>query len=62
MSRASPLTPVQGRSAWYASDYQDPESFAYQLTDADIAELEAAAAQVGDKDTKVISSINQCFS
>ena len=58
---ASPLTPLQGRSAWYASDYQNPESFAYRLTETDIAELEAAADNVGDKDTKVGTQCAQIF-
>jgi hypothetical protein len=38
--------PVNGPHVWYASEYQEPLSYAYKLTEQDIAELEAAQQQV----------------
>jgi hypothetical protein len=40
------LEPVTDASAWYAADYADPASYAYYLTEKDIAELDQAVALV----------------
>lgn len=37
-----PYTIIDDPSAWYAEQYQDPESYTYRFTPADIAELESA--------------------
>ncbi|KAK9857232.1 hypothetical protein WJX84_004664 [Apatococcus fuscideae] len=55
LTSASNLALRQGVSAWYASDFQSPDTFTYHLTPKDIAELEAAANGVEHKETKDIT-------
>lgn len=50
-------SPLNGPFLWYATDYQSkPELWAYYLSEADIAELDAAVASVSSsgRDLKVI--------
>ena len=44
MGKVEPLTIIDDPSAWLARDYPDPAAYAYQLSPADIAELDAAVA------------------
>lgn len=37
-----PYTIIEDPSAWYAEQYQDPETYTYRLSSAEIAELESA--------------------
>ncbi len=44
MGKVEPLTIIDDPSAWLARDYPDPAAYAYHLTPADLAELDAAVA------------------
>jgi hypothetical protein len=45
-SITEPFTPVQSPAAWYAADYRDSDEWIYRLTSEDLAEIEAAVAEV----------------
>ena len=45
-SITEPFTPIQSPAAWYAADYRDSDEWIYRLTPEDLAEIEAAAAEV----------------
>eukprot|EP00884_Botryococcus_braunii_P012120 jgi/Botrbrau1/20909/Bobra.0135s0040.1 len=40
--QVTPYTIIEDPSAWYAEQYQDPESYTYRLSSAQITELESA--------------------
>eukprot|EP00884_Botryococcus_braunii_P012117 jgi/Botrbrau1/20906/Bobra.0135s0037.1 len=40
--QVEPFTIIDDPSAWYAEQYQDPESYTYRFSSAEIAELESA--------------------
>jgi hypothetical protein len=43
---AMPMTTVEGTAAWRSLDFKDPGDFTHQLTDAEIAEIDAAVRAV----------------
>lgn len=45
-STCKPFEPVTGPHAWSRSDYEDVESYSYSFSQADIAELAHAVAEV----------------
>lgn len=48
-STCEPFKPVTGPHAWYRSQYEDVDSYSYQFSAADIAELAKAVADVRAK-------------
>ena len=48
-----PFTVVEGPEAWTAAQYRDNQEYVYVLSEADVAELDAAVAGVRDRDLKV---------
>ena len=58
MGKVEPLTIIDDPSAWLARDFPDPAAYAYHLSPADLAELDAAvasasAAVAGGKEVQV---------
>ena len=61
MGKVEPLTIIEDPAAWLARDYPDPAAYAYHLSPADLAELDAAvasasAAVAGGKEVQVCGS------
>ena len=48
-----PFTVVEGPEAWTVAQYRDNQEYVYVLSEADVAELDAAVAGVRDRDLKV---------
>lgn len=48
-----PFTVVEGPEAWTVAQYRDNQEYVYVLSEADVAELDAAVAGVRDHDLKV---------
>ena len=48
-----PFTVVEGPEAWTAAQYRDNQEYVYVLSEADVAELDAAVAGVRHRDLRV---------
>lgn len=48
-----PFTVVEGPEAWTVAQYRDNQEYVYVLSEADVAELDAAVAGVRDRNLKV---------
>lgn len=58
-----PHTLVEGPDVWYASDYADPDSYSYTLTETDLQEIDAAVERVYSRglDIKVQAPMVRCL-